>query len=417
MARTGRIGCRFGGLAGIVGRDGGGGAGAFASGGGAAEAGALAAASAEGEGAARVGTATFVTSTQVKCTVPACGADCVRTTRVTVATAAAAGAPLDSGVLFTLFEQNLPPTVAAVDPESVAGRGSYADIDITFVGEQIIILTGRNFAPTVGVSYPNGGVLMSRQCSWGDGHHLTTASFTDGNEVRCAAPHAGSTPPAVIGATTLTVTNGEGSGGASAPIPFTFYNGTAPPTLTAISPHVTPFSSPPIVMVNGSNFAPLGADRLRCVFVAPPGSPRVTGATDLPATFVSDTAVRCAAPEAPAGAHPAVGVVLGGSGAAAGFAQSTYVNPATTRGHACVPGPRGAPAATAARTTRGGPFRSAPREARRFPAAAAPTGAATDGAAPRARPRDRRGSRVAVPRPHGRCRRLRRPDRRHARPS
>ena len=145
----------------------------------------------------------------------------------------------------------------------------------------------------------------------------------------------------MIGATTLTVTNGEGSGGASAPIPFTFYNGTAPPTLTAISPHVTPFASPPFVMVNGSNFAPLGADRLRCVFVAPPGSPHVTGAADAPATFVSDTAVRCAAPEAPAGAHPAVGVVLGGSGAAAGFAQSTYVNPATTCGHECVPGARG----------------------------------------------------------------------------
>ena len=80
------------------------------------------------------------------------------------------------------------------------------------------------------------------------------ASYVSAGEVRCVSPPVDG--PADAGLHLVAIHGG----GASAGLPFTFYDAVAPPEISHLAPRGAPVGAhaPTVVQIDGSNFAPLG---------------------------------------------------------------------------------------------------------------------------------------------------------------
>jgi hypothetical protein len=127
-----------------------------------------------------------------------------------------------------------------------------------------------------------------------------------------------------MGTRSLSLTH-DGGGLWSLPAPLTVFNSALPPVVLSFTPWLVPSPAPvggSEITLLGSNFAPIPSFSCTFVYDAPP--PVTT-----PATFISDSEVRCAAPAAAAGAYPRIALTLGVGVGGTAFAsrQLTYFDP------------------------------------------------------------------------------------------
>ena len=262
--------------------------------------------------------ATFVDTTTVTCLVPVCNVtlgDCNRVngTFQLRATHDGAATALDDGYLnFTFYDANAPPTLKLVLPSSSSFEQHGALIDLGAPSPLTIHAT--NLAPTA-------GALRCKFSGGDEGWEAeVVAVFVHGGLASCALPLV----DAQMGTRSLRLTH-DGGGLWSLPATLTVFNSALPPVVLSFTPWLVPSPAPEggsEITLLGSNFAPIPS--FSCVFVYDTPPP-----ITMPATFISDSEVRCMSPAAAAGAYPRIALTLGVGDGGTAFAtrQLTYYDP------------------------------------------------------------------------------------------
>ena len=241
--------------------------------------------------------ATFLSATSISCAAPPCSngsAPCFGTLRLRASTAGDTPLAWSADFChFTLYKASSPPEVNALEPVSIVGLGSYADLS----APHALTLHGANFAPT-------GGAL---RCRFGDdGGAQLVATFYHAGLVRCATPAAGNasaSAAARVGtvAVRLTTSGGGAELWSVDPAPnMTFYDGSRPATIDSVMPILAIAGEPIVVTLTGSNWAPF-----------PPLNCTHRGHA-VQATWLSDAVLTCELPAAPVGSFAPVGVISHG---------------------------------------------------------------------------------------------------------
>ena len=191
-------------------------------------------------------------------------------------------------------------------------------------GGSVLTLSGRGFAPAPG----------RLQCTFGDGQlRATAASFDTSERVRCVAPAASGADGADDGtlAVRVALSTAGGSPPVSSSLPFVYHDPTRPPVVSALSPAYGDLHAPPTILLHGRGFAPVG-EALRCALLAEArtGDSGGDGAPSsivwTPATYLTTSSIRCAAPPAdalPLGRARVTAAIDGGAALLSGVADLT----------------------------------------------------------------------------------------------
>ena len=161
-------------------------------------------------------------------------------------------------------------------------------------GGSVLTLTGRGFAPARG----------RLQCTFGDGMlRATAATFDTSEKVRCVTPAASGADRADDGALAVSVALGTAGGSppASSSLNFVYHDPTRPPGVSSVSPAYGDVHSPPSVVLSGRGFAPVG-EALKCALIPAASSASSSSSSSssaivwTPASYLTTTSIRCAAP-------------------------------------------------------------------------------------------------------------------------
>ena len=192
-------------------------------------------------------------------------------------------------------------------------------------GGSVLTLTGRGFAPARG----------RLQCTFGDGMlRATAATFDTSEKVRCVTPAASGADRADDGALAVSVALGTAGGSppASSSLNFVYHDPTRPPAVSSVSPAYGDVHSPPSVVLSGRGFAPVG-EALKCALI--PAAADASSATSsssssssaivwTPASYLTTTSIRCAAPPPdalPLGASRVTAAIDNGDALVSGVAK------------------------------------------------------------------------------------------------
>ena len=308
----------------------------------------------------------FYTHNRIECEIPPCldTSPCLGTLRVRVTHGGDAAAEWSTQSLpFTYYRYRVPPTLEYVVPEIIDGIGSYADLR----SPHVLDLHGSNFAPTSGsLLAPVTDTVARLRCRFsGQDGEQTRATFVHAHLIRCSTPYVDPNVTAealseqallrtvysgiqpVIGTSVVSASNhardntllniGDGDGGQagnngtanatdsaepalsdaelaasgwSNVFNITFYDGQQPPTIGRsgiLESEFVPISGkdPTVenpITIEAINIAPLSPSELQCVH-------RGTG---VPATWLSDSLLKCRLPPVPLGSFDVVGVLSHG---------------------------------------------------------------------------------------------------------
>ena len=320
----------------------------------------------------------FFEHTRIECDIPTCddtpsgstsdaSGGCLGTLRLRVSHGGDVKTEWSSDSLpFTYYRRVDPPLLSVIEPEVIAGIGSYADLR----RPHIITLHGSNFAPT-DIGYTRGVGRLGTAALWHDGFTrgagrstslpmdtavpdagldelfcrfggvggaTTRATFVHAHLIRCSTPQLDSNTTStegastdavgIIGASNMSDTSGTGDasafvlsigttgvsvsnhyddsaagGWADPEMNITFFDGDAYPNVGRFTPIA--FRDPSThneITIDVTNIAPLSSEELRCTFLA----------SSVPAQWISDSRLVCMLPPSPLGSFDAVGVLSHG---------------------------------------------------------------------------------------------------------